>query len=85
MYREAIYHSDLSISKTFHIFLPSPLHTHILLNALLQRKLCNHLRFFFIPRWLDEQTEIKMEGERTSKRVKSGTTWERDIMIETKK
>lgn len=28
MYREAIYHPDLSIFKTFHISLPSPIHTY---------------------------------------------------------
>lgn len=42
MYREAIYHPDLSIFKTFRISLPSPM--HILLNALLRRKCRNHVR-----------------------------------------
>lgn len=46
MHREAIYHPDLSIFKTFTYPPFPPLHTYFL-NALLRREHRNHLKIFF--------------------------------------
>ena len=71
MYREAIYHPDLSIFKPFHISLPSP-YTHTF-ECSPPMQVPQSSEDFFISTWLDEHSEIKMEDKRTSERIKGGT------------
>lgn len=55
MYREAIYHPDLSISKTFHVSLPLP-HSHAFGSLLLKSKCRNHLRISSCQRTSKKQS-----------------------------
>ena len=72
MYREAIYHPDLSIFKTLHITLPSPYAHTFEFNPPTQ--VLQSSENFFISTCLDEHSEIKMEEERMTKKSK-GIDW----------
>lgn len=67
MYREAIYHPDLSIFKTLCISLPFPF-THTF-EFSPPTQVLRSSEDFFISTCLDEHSEIKMEEEGQTKRI----------------
>lgn len=77
MYREAIYHRDLSIFKMFHISLPFP-RAHAF-KCSTPTQVRQSSEGFFISTWLDEQREIEMEEKSTWEWVKEGPRLEREI------
>lgn len=71
MYREAIYHPDLSIFKMYHISLPST-PAHILFECSPATRVPQSSEDFFISTRLDEQSEIKTGDKGTSERENKG-------------
>lgn len=81
VYREAIYHPDLSISETPHISLSSPCTHSFAWSPHIQVPKSFEEFFFFISTFHDEHIEIKSQDKGTLERIKRGTRWKNDIVV----